>query len=160
MFDTLPGVPINVQCCLGIKDNEALGRSLPKELTLYGKITGALDSRVNITTEKKNRSIRKVDEELADLVYGPLVLLGMDPDPVDGYESYDVRPLEFRFVMDGSRMMYTILENKRAEEPSGPTVKGQRWNCYGDVYIVGRGPNCQTIDEPTSSASAQFKVQA
>jgi hypothetical protein len=160
LFSALPGISKDIKCCLDIKDNPVLGRSLPKEVTLWGIITDTLDTEANITTEKKNRSIRKVDEELSDLINGPLVLLGMNIDPVHGYESYDLGPLQFRFVMDGLRMIHSVLEDRRAEKPTGPTVKGQRWNCYGDVYIVGRGPNCETIDVPTSLASAQFEVQA
>jgi len=137
-------------------DNKLLNRKLPKKIGVWGNMW---DVRYPDAPNNglKNKSVRKVDEELTDVIFGSIIALGMYRDADNRIQSYDLGPLEFRHIIDNLRIIHRLRVYLLKKTVTGPSVKGIQWDCHGDASLC-QGETRLSVDVPVASLPSQSEV--
>jgi hypothetical protein len=85
-----------------------------------------------------NQSLTMVDKELCDFYRGPILACGTfyEADPVKKTSNLDLKPVDFRHVVDNLRKLY--CEDTFHDLKVGDSVKAVRLKCEGDTFFCDR----------------------
>lgn len=109
--------------------------------------------------QKPNKSLIKVDEEVADFFRGPVLAFGKycKGNPVHAPSDLDLGPMAFRHVVNALRHIYCQCEDETRlifhnEDLRVNGITAVRLNCVGDKYFLKR-PTFESVREVASSPS-------
>jgi hypothetical protein len=133
-----------------------LDRPLENKFSIMGK-TQEADTLGSIPNHEVNKSLIKVNKELQDVWYGPIIAFGREAK--DTGRSYDIGPLEFRHTVDALRMRYDEIEAQRQNKVTGPYVMGVRISNTMDQQWGKREPITR-LHVSASQCAAESDIEA
>ncbi|KAF1911542.1 hypothetical protein BDU57DRAFT_551964 [Ampelomyces quisqualis] len=121
----------------GFTFNKFLRRPIP-DITWIGSFYQ--DAAVSHLSSVQNTSLCAIDEELADIMFGPLIFYS---------PTRDLNPTDFRTIVDMLRWDYYSRWHIRGppQQFSLATVPSVMVNCWGDVHFCHQ-PDCAPIPLP------------
>lgn len=127
-------------------------------------IMSFLDKDRDVSIDKPNRYLRKLDEELSAMSKGTLVAFGSSIDPAIGCPSqcYELDVTDLRHVVDGLCRQHYHEASDRYKYTKGDGVKFKdiRLNFIGDVLMKGRDLcECFNVDEAVFSMESELNAQ-
>jgi hypothetical protein len=104
------------------------------------------------TVANPNKSLIKIDQEVADYFRGSVLALGAhcDADTEKKLAHLDLKPVDLRHVVDNLRMVYCKFEDINRRLMEGSEIKAVRLNCEGDTFFCDRA-EFQPVLEPKSA---------